>query len=275
MPSRCSTRTRRKRRRCGPGGHRPARGELHGLHAVRPLVPRLVHLHRGPQGEGAAPPRGRQAPHGQRPRPLRHRLRAVHVLRHLRRGLPVRRLFWSPEYEYPSPASPICSTTRTSSVSGWRPCRRRPSSRPARTRRRSSRAARRPAERRRTHRLRHHRRRHDRRRRRVVTTSNIVHAALWLVTVLGGAAALYLLLAAEFVAVTQVLVYIGAVIVLFLFGIMLTAPASAARATWTTRTDHRRHRGVDAGRHHRLRPDRRVRRRPAARPSPSSPPPSR
>jgi NADH-quinone oxidoreductase subunit J len=57
---------------------------------------------------------------------------------------------------------------------------------------------------------------------RVVTTSNIVHAALWLVTVLAGAAAQYVLLAAEFVAVTQVLVYIGAVMVLFLFGTMLT-----------------------------------------------------
>ena len=54
---------------------------------------------------------------------------------------------------------------------------------------------------------------------RVVTTKNVVHAALWLVVVLGGAAAQYLLLAAEFVAVTQVLVYIGAVTVLFLFGI--------------------------------------------------------
>jgi NADH-quinone oxidoreductase subunit J len=57
---------------------------------------------------------------------------------------------------------------------------------------------------------------------RVVTTSNVVHAALWLVVVLAGAAAQYILLAAEFVAVTQVLVYIGAVMVLFLFGTMLT-----------------------------------------------------
>ena len=39
---------------------------------------------------------------------------------------------------------------------------------------------------------------------------------------MAGAAAQYLLLAAEFVAVTQVLVYIGAVMVLFLFGVMLT-----------------------------------------------------
>ena len=57
---------------------------------------------------------------------------------------------------------------------------------------------------------------------RVVTTSNVVHAALWLVVVLAGAAAQYVLLAAEFVAITQVLVYIGAVMVLLLFGTMLT-----------------------------------------------------
>jgi NADH-quinone oxidoreductase subunit J len=57
---------------------------------------------------------------------------------------------------------------------------------------------------------------------RVVTTKNVVHAALWLVFVLAGVAAQYILAAAEFVAVSQVLVYIGAVMVLFLFGIMLT-----------------------------------------------------
>jgi NADH-quinone oxidoreductase subunit J len=56
----------------------------------------------------------------------------------------------------------------------------------------------------------------------VVTSRNVVHAALSLVLVLAGAAAQYLLLAAEFVAVTQVLVYVGAVMVLFLFGVMLT-----------------------------------------------------
>jgi|CXWL01.1.fsa_nt_gi NADH-quinone oxidoreductase subunit J len=56
----------------------------------------------------------------------------------------------------------------------------------------------------------------------VVLSKNVVHAALSLVMVMAGAAAQYLLLAAEFVAVTQVLVYIGAVMVLFLFGVMLT-----------------------------------------------------
>jgi NADH-quinone oxidoreductase subunit J len=57
---------------------------------------------------------------------------------------------------------------------------------------------------------------------RCVTTGNVVHAALWLILVLGGAAAQFILLGSEFVAVTQVLVYIGAIVVLFLFGIMLT-----------------------------------------------------
>ncbi|MAN34580.1 MAG: proton-conducting membrane transporter [Acidimicrobiaceae bacterium] len=57
---------------------------------------------------------------------------------------------------------------------------------------------------------------------RVVSGRNVVHVALWLVVVLGGVAAQYLLAAAEFVAISQVMVYIGAVMVLFLFGIMLT-----------------------------------------------------
>ena len=56
----------------------------------------------------------------------------------------------------------------------------------------------------------------------VVTTKNVVHAALFLVVVLAGGAAQFILLGQEFVAWVQVLVYIGAVIVLFLFGIMLT-----------------------------------------------------
>ena len=50
---------------------------------------------------------------------------------------------------------------------------------------------------------------------RVVTTSNVVHAAAFLVMVLAGAAAQFILLGAEFVAITQVMVYIGAVVVLF------------------------------------------------------------
>ena len=57
---------------------------------------------------------------------------------------------------------------------------------------------------------------------RVVTTRDIVHAALYLVIVLAGVASLFLLVGAEFTGITQILIYIGAVIVLFLFGIMLT-----------------------------------------------------
>lgn len=57
---------------------------------------------------------------------------------------------------------------------------------------------------------------------RVVTSQNVIRAALFLVGALGSTAGLFVLLSAEFVALTLVLVYIGAVIVLFLFGIMIT-----------------------------------------------------
>ena len=57
---------------------------------------------------------------------------------------------------------------------------------------------------------------------RVVTTKNVVHAALYLVAVLVGIAGQFILLGAEFIAATQLLVYVGAIVVLFLFGIMLT-----------------------------------------------------
>ena len=56
----------------------------------------------------------------------------------------------------------------------------------------------------------------------VVTTSNVIHAAIFLVFTLATTAVLFILLSAEFVALVLVLVYIGAVIVLFLFGVMIT-----------------------------------------------------
>jgi NADH-quinone oxidoreductase subunit J len=56
----------------------------------------------------------------------------------------------------------------------------------------------------------------------VVTTRNVVHAALSLVVTLASVAGCYLMLTAEFVAWVQILIYVGAVIVLILFGIMLT-----------------------------------------------------
>jgi NADH-quinone oxidoreductase subunit J len=56
----------------------------------------------------------------------------------------------------------------------------------------------------------------------VVTSRNVVHAALWLVVALSSIAGVYLLLAAPFVAFVQVIIYVGAIVVLILFGIMLT-----------------------------------------------------
>lgn len=56
----------------------------------------------------------------------------------------------------------------------------------------------------------------------VVLTKQLVHAALWLVVCFGALAGGYLVLTAEFVAWVQVLIYVGAVVVLLLFGIMLT-----------------------------------------------------
>jgi NADH-quinone oxidoreductase subunit J len=55
-----------------------------------------------------------------------------------------------------------------------------------------------------------------------VTTKQLVHAALWLVVALGGLAVEFLLLTAEFIAWVQVLIYLGSVVVLVLFGLMLT-----------------------------------------------------
>lgn len=57
---------------------------------------------------------------------------------------------------------------------------------------------------------------------RVVTARNVIHAALYLVGTLLGAGVLFILLLAEFVAWVQVLVYVGAIVILMLFGLMLT-----------------------------------------------------
>ena len=56
---------------------------------------------------------------------------------------------------------------------------------------------------------------------RVITTRNPVHAALFLVLAFFTAAGIWLLLEAEFLAITLVLVYVGAVMVLFLFVVMM------------------------------------------------------
>lgn len=56
----------------------------------------------------------------------------------------------------------------------------------------------------------------------VVGARNLVHAALWLVVTLFGVAMLYALLNAGFMAVVQVVIYIGAIAILFIFAVMLT-----------------------------------------------------
>jgi NADH-quinone oxidoreductase subunit J len=61
----------------------------------------------------------------------------------------------------------------------------------------------------------------------VVTVRNLVHAALWLVATLFGVAILYTLLNASFLAVVQVVVYIGAIAILFIFAVMLTRRQAA------------------------------------------------
>jgi NADH-quinone oxidoreductase subunit J len=55
-----------------------------------------------------------------------------------------------------------------------------------------------------------------------VTTRHVVHAALWLLVSLGSLAGCYLVLGQELVGLVQLLVYVGAVVVLVLFALMLT-----------------------------------------------------
>jgi NADH-quinone oxidoreductase subunit J len=71
----------------------------------------------------------------------------------------------------------------------------------------------------------------------VVTVRNLVHAALWLIATLFGIAILYVLLEAGFLAVVQVVVYIGAIAIMFIFAVMLTrrdllSQTSQTNANW-------------------------------------------
>jgi NADH-quinone oxidoreductase subunit J len=59
----------------------------------------------------------------------------------------------------------------------------------------------------------------------VVTSRNLIHSALWLILSLSGIAVFYVLLDAGFFAVVQVVVYIGAIAILFIFAVMLTRKA--------------------------------------------------
>lgn len=69
----------------------------------------------------------------------------------------------------------------------------------------------------------------------VVTSRRIVHAALWLVVALGAIAGCFGALHAEFVALVQILVYVGAIVVLVLFALMLTKAPTNPLPELTTR----------------------------------------
>lgn len=56
----------------------------------------------------------------------------------------------------------------------------------------------------------------------VVASRNLIHGALYLIISLFGAAGLFILLSAPFLAAVQVLVYIGAIVILIIFAVMLT-----------------------------------------------------
>src|ERR671933_2886844 len=62
-----------------------------------------------------------------------------------------------------------------------------------------------------------------------ITRRNAVHSAIWLIVSLLGVAGLYLLQQAEFLFATQIVLYIGGIMVLFLFVIMLVNLDEAAR----------------------------------------------
>lgn len=72
-----------------------------------------------------------------------------------------------------------------------------------------------------------------------VTTRHVVHAALWLIVCLGAVAGCYLVLGAEFVALVQLLVYVGAIVVLVLFALMLTRAPIGPSADVSTGRMHR------------------------------------
>ncbi|MEO7129857.1 MAG: NADH-quinone oxidoreductase subunit J [Dermatophilaceae bacterium] len=63
-----------------------------------------------------------------------------------------------------------------------------------------------------------------------VTTRHVVHAALWLLVALGALAGCYIVLGQELVGLVQLLVYVGAIVVLVLFALMLTRAPIGPRA---------------------------------------------
>jgi NADH-quinone oxidoreductase subunit J len=62
----------------------------------------------------------------------------------------------------------------------------------------------------------------------MLLSKNIVRMALWLLGTFGAFAGLYILLGADFLAVSQIMIYIGGILILILFGIMLTRRSGMA-----------------------------------------------
>ncbi len=63
----------------------------------------------------------------------------------------------------------------------------------------------------------------------VAACRDVVRAAVWLLFALAGVAGLYFLLDAEFLAAVQLVVYVGGILVLIVFGVMLTSTSGLAR----------------------------------------------
>lgn len=68
----------------------------------------------------------------------------------------------------------------------------------------------------------------------VVTSPNLVHSAVSLLFTLFGVAAIYIFLYADFIAATQVVIYVGGILVLIIFGVMLTNKIENATITSKT-----------------------------------------
>jgi len=60
----------------------------------------------------------------------------------------------------------------------------------------------------------------------VVFTKNVMHAAFALLFTFFGVAGLYVLLLADFIAITQIMIYVGGILILIIFGVMLTSRIS-------------------------------------------------
>ena len=73
----------------------------------------------------------------------------------------------------------------------------------------------------------------------VLLTRNVLYSAFFLLLTLLGVAALFVLAGADFLAVAQIMIYVGGVLVLIVFGVMLTTPAARPQAEPISRDSQR------------------------------------